>query len=134
VELMTMASVAIRVVERVAVLVAVPSVAVMVSGYMPGVAVAELARKSVPKEPLAGCVTLTETPAGTPVTESVTGLVLSADRAAVAMMELTVPSAVRLMKDGVSERLKLSAEPLVVFEVEQPNSESRMLAAMASED
>ena len=133
VELMVMASAAIRVVESVAVLVAAPSDAVIVSGYMPGVAIAELARKSVPKEPLAGCVTLTDTPVGAPVTESVTGFVFPVDRAVVAMMELTVLSAVRLMNDGVSERLKLSTGVLVAVELEQPDSESRMLAAMENE-
>jgi len=48
-------------------------------------------------------------------------------------MELTVLSAVRLMNDGVSERLKLSTGVLVAVELEQPDSESRMLAVMENE-
>jgi len=53
-------------------------------------------------------VKVTVTPVGTPPAESVMALVLPAERDAVATMLETVPSAGRVMNDGLSERPKLS--------------------------
>jgi len=127
------ASTAFSVVDRTAELVAVPSLAVIVTEFAPGVVMLEeLLRKTVPKELLPGCVKVTVTPVGTPLAESVMVLVLPAERAAVAMMLETDPSAGSVMNDGLSERLTLSDAEEEFDADPQPHNGNRAVARATS--
>jgi hypothetical protein len=131
VALRVIASTAFSVVVRTAELVAVPSLAVIVMELVPGVMLEELLRNMVPKELAPGWVNVTVTPAGTPLAERVMAFVLPAEREAVAMMLETVPSAGRVINDGLSERLTLSGTEEEFDAEPQPHNGNKMVTRAA---
>jgi hypothetical protein len=61
------------------------------------------------------------TPAGNPLTDMAIVFVLLLERATDAITDVTVPSAVRLTKDGLKDRLTLSGVDVLDEEPEQPS-------------